>query len=175
MVSLADCICYYRLTVIVPWIVWGFFKLITPFIDPLTREKLKFNDNMRQYVPPEQLWTEFQGDLNFDYDHEVYWPALIKMCEAKHAELKARWVAAGKNYGESEIYLRGGDAPSVEGSSPDEAISEPKAKEEENVESTPESQTTEAVEKPTSTQVNGEGDIVEQATDAAVKGENVKP
>ncbi|TVY86744.1 CRAL-TRIO domain-containing protein [Lachnellula willkommii] len=101
----------------VPWVVWGFFKLITPFIDPLTKEKLKFNDNMRQHVPPQQLWKEFQGDLDFEYDHEVYWPALIKLCEEKHSEQRARWVKAGKHYGESEMYMRGGDAPSV-GSAP---------------------------------------------------------
>jgi len=49
----------------IPWIVHGFFKLITPFIDPHTREKLKFNEDMRQYVPAEQLWTTFKGDLDF--------------------------------------------------------------------------------------------------------------
>ena len=119
---------------------------------------------MRQYVPPEQLWTEFQGDLNFDYDHEVYWPALIKMCEAKHAELEARWVAGGKNYGESEIYLKGGDAPSVAGSSP-EAASEPQAKEQESAK---------AVEEPAGPQVSGEGAVVDQAPDAAIDVENVK-
>ncbi|TVY68905.1 CRAL-TRIO domain-containing protein, partial [Lachnellula suecica] len=97
----------------VPWVVWGFFKLITPFIDPLTREKLKFNEDMRQLVPPQQLWKEFQGDLEFEYDHEAYWPALMKLCEEKHSEQRERWVKAGKHYGESEVYMKGGDASSV--------------------------------------------------------------
>lgn len=78
---------------------------------------------MRQHVPPEQLWTEFEGDLKFEYDHEAYWPALIKMCEDKHAELQARWVKAGKNYGESETYLKGGDVPSVTGFKADQVAS----------------------------------------------------
>lgn len=94
---------------VVPWVVWGFFKLITPFIDPLTREKLKFNEDIRQYVPPEQLWKEFGGDVDFEYDHAAYWPALLKACEEKRAERKARWEKAGKQYGESETYLKGGD------------------------------------------------------------------
>jgi hypothetical protein len=97
----------------VPWVVNGFFKLITPFIDPLTRQKLKFNDDMRQHVPPEQLWNEFHGDLEFEYDHEVYWPAMLKLCEEKHAEQRERWVKAGKNYGESEDYIKGGNTPSI--------------------------------------------------------------
>lgn len=68
---------------------------------------------MRQHVPPEQLWNEFHGDLEFEYEHDVYWPALLKLCEEKHAEQVARWVKAGKNYGESEVYIKGGDEPSV--------------------------------------------------------------
>ncbi|CAK7271670.1 Phosphatidylinositol transfer protein (PITP) [Sporothrix epigloea] len=91
----------------VPWVVWGFFKLITPFIDPLTREKLKFNEDMNQYVPSEQLWTEFLGKLDFEYDHEVYWPALTKMAAERRAERMARWEAGGKQVGELEDYLFG--------------------------------------------------------------------
>src|SRR5579871_4446538 len=36
---------------VVPSFVKIFFKLISPFIDPNTREKLKFNENLREYVP----------------------------------------------------------------------------------------------------------------------------
>ncbi|PVH89707.1 putative CRAL-TRIO domain-containing protein C23B6.04c [Cadophora sp. DSE1049] len=97
----------------IPWVVTAFFKLITPFIDPLTRQKLKFNDDMRQHVPPQQLWNEFHGDLEFEYDHEVYWPTLLKLCEEKHKEQHERWVKGGKHYGESENYIKGGNAPSI--------------------------------------------------------------
>jgi hypothetical protein len=98
---------------LVPWLVSGFLKLITPFIDPMTREKLKFNEDVRNYVPAEHLWTEFNGDLEFEYDHDEYWPSLINHCNERKAEQKARWEKAGKNYGESETYIRGGDVPSV--------------------------------------------------------------
>ncbi|KAI1391251.1 CRAL/TRIO domain-containing protein [Hypoxylon trugodes] len=98
----------------VPWVVWGFFKLITPFIDPLTREKLKFNEDMTQYVPKEQLWSEFAGgELQFDYDHDVYWPVLIKLCAEKRAKQKQRWEAGGKQIGEREDYLKGHDAQGI--------------------------------------------------------------
>lgn len=92
-----------------PWLVNGFFKLITPFIDPMTREKLKFGGDMRPHVPPEQLWNEFQGDLAFEYDHETYWPAFIKICKERYEQKYERWVKAGKLIGESEFYLKGGD------------------------------------------------------------------
>ncbi|KAH8806386.1 putative CRAL-TRIO domain-containing protein C23B6.04c [Hyaloscypha sp. PMI_1271] len=101
----------------IPWVVSGFLKLITPFIDPLTRQKLKYNDDMRQHVPPQQLWDQFHGDMEFEYDHSVYWPALLKFAEERYSERRERWVKAGKHYGESESYLRGGNvsSPSLAG------------------------------------------------------------
>lgn len=100
---------------LVPWVVVGFFKLITPFIDPHTRQKLKFSEDMRQYVPTEQLWTVFNGDVDFQYEHDVYWPAFLKLCAERRAAYKARWEKAGKIYGESEVYMKGGNVPSIGG------------------------------------------------------------
>ncbi|KAI9830469.1 MAG: hypothetical protein M1826_004706 [Phylliscum demangeonii] len=94
----------------VPWAVWGFFKLISPFIDPLTREKMKFNEDLRRHVPPEQLWTMMGGELHFQYDHATYWPALNKLAAERKAIYRERWIRAGKKIGESEEYLKGGGA-----------------------------------------------------------------
>lgn len=59
-------------------------------------------------MPAEQLWSEgYKGDLNFEYDHSIYWPTLTKLCEEKRAAKKARWEAAGKKLGESEAYMLG--------------------------------------------------------------------
>jgi hypothetical protein len=100
----------------VPWLVSGFFKIITPFIDPVTREKLKFNEDMKQYVPSAQLWTEdWGGEMNFEYNHEAYWPAFNDICHRKREERLRRWAAAGKQIGESEEYLKGGSDVSVSG------------------------------------------------------------
>ncbi|AEO62998.1 uncharacterized protein THITE_2107833 [Thermothielavioides terrestris NRRL 8126] len=102
-----------------PWIVTGFFRLITPFIDPHTRQKLKFNEDMAQYVPPEQMWTEFSsGRLEFEYDHAVYWPALQKMCAERREARWRRWVAGGRQVGESEDYLAGATETGVAGPQP---------------------------------------------------------
>ncbi|KAI1464618.1 CRAL/TRIO domain-containing protein [Daldinia caldariorum] len=98
----------------IPWVVNGFFKLITPFIDPLTREKLKFNEDMTQYVPKEQLWSEFPGgELQFEYNHDIYWPALQRLCAEKRAKQLQRWEAGGKQIGEKEDYLKGHDPQGV--------------------------------------------------------------
>jgi CRAL/TRIO domain len=97
----------------VPFVVWGFFKLITPFIDPLTREKLKFNEDMAQHVPPSQLLKQNGGEVDFEYDHSVYWPSFIKLAETRRAAYRARWEKAGKPVGESEDHLTGGSTGSL--------------------------------------------------------------
>ena len=98
-----------------PFLVWGFFKLITPFIDPITREKLKFNEDMTKYVPREQLWAEWDGDLQFEYDHAEYWPAMNALCEQRRAERRVRWEKGGKMVGELESFLAGGVEVGVAG------------------------------------------------------------
>jgi hypothetical protein len=97
----------------VPFYIWGFFKLITPFIDPLTREKIRFNEDMGLHVPRAQLLKESAGEVEFEYDHAIYWKALNELCEQKMSQFRARWEKGGSRIGESELYLRGGDAKSV--------------------------------------------------------------
>lgn len=82
----------------------------------MTREKLKFNEDMKQYVPAEQLWSlDWGGDMPFEYDHATYWPALNDMCRQRREERMRRWEAGGKLVGESEDFLAGGTDESVSG------------------------------------------------------------
>lgn len=97
----------------VPFYIWGFFKLITPFIDPLTREKIKFNEDSGIHVPREQLLKESGGHVEFEYDHEAYWPALNDLCELKREAAQARWEQGGKRIGEYEGYLKGAGEKSL--------------------------------------------------------------
>lgn len=73
-------------------------------------------------MPPEQLWSaDWGGDMDFEYDHDVYWSALHDMCQKSREQRAGRWAAAGKEVGESEEYLAGGTAVSVTGFKYDEA------------------------------------------------------
>jgi hypothetical protein len=129
----------------------------------MTKEKLKFNEEMRQHAPPEQLWTEFQGDLEFEYEHLVYWPALLQLCEERRREQKERWVKAGKHYGESELYLKGGSSQSVGQSSRPivEAAAAPeKEKENVSVEPIQENGDAKAPTQSSGAQANGNMDIM---------------
>lgn len=96
-----------------PWAVTAFFKVITPFMDPFTRNKLNFNGDLINFVPREQLFKQFTGDLDFQYERKIYLPSLIKLCEEKKQRCRERWIHAGKLLGESETYLKGGNKPSV--------------------------------------------------------------
>jgi len=105
----------------VPWVVWGFFKLINPFIDPLTKEKMRFDEDLRVLVPPMQLMKEYGGDVAFEYRHDPYWGAFCGLVEERRKAMMERWVEGGKVIGESEFYLRGGDEQSVGKTGEDEA------------------------------------------------------
>ncbi|PGG96421.1 hypothetical protein GX51_07827 [Blastomyces parvus] len=104
------------LVVNIPFLIHGFFKLITPFIDPLTRTKLKFNEDLTKHVPPAQLLKSLNGEVEFEYDHATYWPALNKLCEQRRKEYHDRWVQGGKVIGEHENYLKGGSDKGFNGS-----------------------------------------------------------
>ncbi|KAF8451839.1 CRAL-TRIO domain-containing protein [Terfezia claveryi] len=99
-----------------PWYVSAFYKLITPFVDPLTREKLVFPARVKDgeeaeiinYIPKEHLEKEVGGSCDFEYRHGVYWGALVELCENRRGEYERRWRVRGERIGESEVVLRGG-------------------------------------------------------------------
>jgi CRAL/TRIO domain len=85
--------------------------LITPFIDPNTREKLKFNEDLKQYVPEEQLMQLFGGDCDFEYKHEVFWAAYLKLAAERRERYFAKWKELGGGIGQSEWDMRDDDSP----------------------------------------------------------------
>lgn len=94
-------------------VIWGFLKLITPFIDPQTRQKLVFNEDLRNHVPAAHLIKPVGGDVEFRYDHSIYWPALNKLAEQRRKAYRERWIQGGRRIGEYENYLKGGSSPSL--------------------------------------------------------------
>ena len=69
---------------------------------------MKFSPVNDEYVPREQLLNDNGGDLEFEYDHESYWPALDEECRRRKQAFRERWRAGGSRLGEYEEYLRGG-------------------------------------------------------------------
>ncbi|EIW71347.1 hypothetical protein TREMEDRAFT_27528 [Tremella mesenterica DSM 1558] len=68
------------LVVNMPWWVNAFFTGISPFLDPITRDKIRFNPKLTELVPPSQLDYEFGGEHNFVFDHDIYWKTLTEFC-----------------------------------------------------------------------------------------------
>lgn len=90
----------------VPWVGHLFFKMALPFIDPYTRLKTIFDGNFADWVPSEQLDKQWGGLLDFDYNHNVYWPALNEMAEQKRALYMSNFERLGQQIGLSEYDLR---------------------------------------------------------------------
>ncbi|OJT15007.1 CRAL-TRIO domain-containing protein C23B6.04c [Trametes pubescens] len=92
------------LVVNVPFLVNAFFKLITPFIDPLTRPKLRFNPNClaEGLFPPDELIAEWGGSAHVVHEHERYWDPLVRMCAERRERLWEKWREAGAKVGVRE-------------------------------------------------------------------------
>jgi len=107
----------------VPYLVNLFLKLIMPFVDPSklvgacsvshvrslvyvvgTREKVHFNPSVvaeHLYMPTE-ITTSWGGDIKFIYEHEIYWPALLSLCQKRQAAETIRWQELGEVVGINE-------------------------------------------------------------------------
>ncbi|CUM63650.1 uncharacterized protein PRCAT00001233001 [Priceomyces carsonii] len=90
----------------IPWIGYTFFKLVGPFIDPYTRLKTIYDQPFGNYVPKQQLDKEFNGIIDFEYIHDVYWPEMNKMGEEKYEIYLQNFHKLGSKIGLSEFDLR---------------------------------------------------------------------
>ncbi|GLB40416.1 putative CRAL TRIO domain-containing protein [Lyophyllum shimeji] len=95
----------------VPFLLNAFYKLINPFIDPVSREKMKFNPRVIEdkLFTPDMVMSEWWGgDSDFEYVHEKYWPALVDMCESRRKTWLEKWRALGGKVGIKEWDYKGG-------------------------------------------------------------------
>ena len=87
----------------VPFIISAFFKLIGPFIDPITRKKMKFNPKPVEdgLFTADELLKDggWGGSRNFVWDHEKYWKPFVQMCAEIKAKQMARWRKLGARVG----------------------------------------------------------------------------
>ncbi|KAF8604267.1 CRAL/TRIO domain-containing protein [Ceratobasidium sp. AG-I] len=111
----------------VPMLVNLFFKAIMPFVDPITRAKVKFNPSIIKdgLFEQSQAMREWGGDLDFVYEHEKSWPAMVELCASLRAERKVRWQKLGAAVGLSEWDIKGGapqPAPAKPAPAPEEEL-----------------------------------------------------
>lgn len=60
------------------------------------------------------------GSVDFEYEHEKYWPALVSMCDKRREEQMEKWKQLGGIVGLKEWDVKGGSAALaiVEGAAP---------------------------------------------------------
>ncbi|KOS14725.1 hypothetical protein Malapachy_0985 [Malassezia pachydermatis] len=65
-----------------PKFITAFFTALSPFLDPVTKDKIRFNyDRVTDFIAPDQLDAQFPGgNYAYRFDFDVYWPALIEKC-----------------------------------------------------------------------------------------------
>lgn len=65
-----------------PRYISAFFNGLSPFLDPVTKDKIRFNPpDMSEFIAPGQLDDNFPGGAYpYAFDFDVYWPALIQRC-----------------------------------------------------------------------------------------------
>lgn len=66
------------LVVNLPMILNFFYKGIAPFLDPITRDKMRFNPDLFALIPRDQLDADFGGDYEFEFEPQSYWEQIVE-------------------------------------------------------------------------------------------------
>lgn len=68
------------LVVNLPMLLNFFYKGIAPFLDPITRDKMRFNPDLFELIPKEQLDADFGGDFEYEFEPVSYWEQVVSHC-----------------------------------------------------------------------------------------------
>jgi len=85
-----------------------------PFVDPVTREKVKFNPDIIEegIFPADMVMKEgWGGSQDFEYVHEKYWPDFVELCESRAKNWMKVWRELGGKVGTREWEYKQGNFP----------------------------------------------------------------
>lgn len=65
-----------------PRFINAFFTALSPFLDPITKDKIRFNEpNITEFIAPDQLDMQFAGGTYpYTFKFGDYWDALVSQC-----------------------------------------------------------------------------------------------
>ncbi|KAF8531247.1 CRAL-TRIO domain-containing protein [Gautieria morchelliformis] len=61
-----------------PILLSFFYKGISPFLDPVTKDKMRFNPELSSLIPQEQLDAQFGGDNEYEFEADSYWQQVLE-------------------------------------------------------------------------------------------------
>lgn len=95
----------------IPFVVNMFLRIIMPFVDPVTRDKVQLNPKILEsgLFTADQLKKTFGGDRDFEYEHEQYWPELLRMTSERRQQWLKTWRDMGGRVGLKEWDFKGGN------------------------------------------------------------------
>ncbi|KAL6929201.1 hypothetical protein ACO0SA_002541 [Hanseniaspora valbyensis] len=96
----------YAVFINIPWVDYALLKLISPLIDPNTKQRLVFDEPFTNRIDPHNLDYHYGGDLKFDYDHETYWPDFKTKIEKRRKDNYESWLKLGGTIGLREVEFK---------------------------------------------------------------------
>ncbi|KAF9469563.1 CRAL/TRIO domain-containing protein [Collybia nuda] len=69
------------LVVNLPMLLSFFYKGISPFLDPVTRDKMRFNPDLHELIPPSHLDSDFGGEFAYEFEPKSYWDQIVAACD----------------------------------------------------------------------------------------------
>jgi hypothetical protein len=60
-----------------PFLLEFFYRGISPFLDPVSRDKMRFNPDLKTLVPDDHLDANFGGSFQYEFEPKSYWESLI--------------------------------------------------------------------------------------------------
>lgn len=110
-----------------PTLLSFFYKGIAPFLDPVTRDKMRFNPDLLSLVPAEQLDAAFGGTYEYEFEAVSYWDQIMKRCCIAADGTRTNWPKAeveglagseekdaeAQTAAESDVSSRASSAPSL--------------------------------------------------------------
>ncbi|KIJ54367.1 hypothetical protein M422DRAFT_221974 [Sphaerobolus stellatus SS14] len=66
-----------------PLLLSFFYKGISPFLDPVTKDKMRFNPDLPSLIPIEQLDAQFGGENEYEFEPKSYWQQILEHSKVK--------------------------------------------------------------------------------------------
>lgn len=88
-----------------PFLFNAFYRIISPFIDPVVHAKLRFNPSPITdglFTEEQLLEANWGGSIDFEYEHGKYFGHMVGMCEERKESQMRAWTELGGSVGISE-------------------------------------------------------------------------